>query len=553
MSASLLSWFDQHPTAYLVIVGVALAVATVVAVRPLWRGEPDAAPQPDWAWALPILGILFLGRWPALIFPRELSVDESQLLAGAHALAHDPVFWRSVNGGTAGPLDFYALWPAGWVFGWDSYLTARVTALLLLATTLLLVHQVLARVTGRTIARAASLAALALEALTHATDFQHYSTELVPMSLIAGAVYAATRRWSGGGIGWGALGGLLLGAVPFAKLQPVPLAAAGGLAWLWVELRTDTRRPAAALVVGATIPAAIFASMLTVAGEWPTFWESYVVFNFQYASAGGESTGQTLVGMLSQAWRWDPLLVGAGAAGAVWLALLIRLRGIAARPLRVLTWAAFGGCALALVCIVSPKRAYLHYWQLLVVPGTLLLGALIARVLASAEPSRARGENRLAAALTVAFTILLLGNRAAYPNLFVGELASFQAQPHPALALRVRALAHPGETLAVWGRADRLYVETGLRQATRESHTAQGIEPGPGRARFRERYLADFNQSKPTWFIDVVGPQSAQFKDPALAHDRTFPELAGVVRAEYRLVEEFEQARIYQRLDSVAR
>lgn len=47
-------------------------------------------------------------RWPLLWVPHHLNPDESRLIAGALARRHDPVFWHSVGGGTAGPLDYFS-------------------------------------------------------------------------------------------------------------------------------------------------------------------------------------------------------------------------------------------------------------------------------------------------------------------------------------------------------------------------------------------------------------------------------------------------------------
>lgn len=554
-SLSLLVWFDQHPLVYLAAVSSLLGLTVAVTVRPLLQGKPDDVRRHDWRWSLPILAILFGGRWPALIFPRELNVDESQLLAGAHTLAHDPVFWRSVSGGTAGPLDFFALWPAGWGCGWDTFLTARLTALLLVGASLILAHQCLALLTGRTVARVAVLAGLGLEALTNAGDLLHYSSELVPMVLLAGAAYTAVRRWTGPDNPiWCGVGGLLLGAVPFGKLQPAPLALAIGLTWLWFELRTPSAiRQRVYLVAGALVPAAWFAGQLTFTGEWTGFVQSYVLFNLQYAGEGRASLGQAMEAMLGNALHWDSLLPVVLLGVVLWMAVLVRVRPCADRALRILTWAAVAGCTVAVACIVAPKRPYLHYWQLLIIPGQLLLGALLARSLSSLIPASRRREQLLAAGAAVLFTGLLLVHRVRYPNLFVGDLAYFQGQSRSDLARRVTAHAHAGEAIAIWGRADTLYVETGLRQGTRASHTGPLIEAGPLRDYFRARYLDDMVARKPATFVDAVGAASAQYRTADFAHERIFPELAQVVAADYVLVEEFQGARIYRRRDPPGR
>lgn len=553
---SLLEWMERYPQCYLCLVGGLILIALACAVGPLLKDQYRGTRGHDWWWGLLILAILTAGRWPTFLFTRELGVDESQLLAGAHALTYDPVFWRSVNGGTAGPLDFFVLWPAGWLCGWDTYLTARLTALALLAISLILAHQGMALVLGRQVARIAGLAAVSLESLTQAADFLHYSTELLPMALLSVAAYAAIRRWSTpGGPLWSGLGGLMLGAVPLGKLQAAPLAAAMGLCWLWAELRTkepSSFRHRTYLMGGALLPAALFACQLTVAGEWKSFAVSYLFFNLSYAATSNGTLGQALLVMLENSIWWDSLLPLGLWGGLVWLALMLRLRATPHRATRLLTWAASAACLVALGSILSPKRPYLHYWQLFLVPGIFLLGAVTARLLSTSPPRWRRREQWLVALGAMGLVGLMLYDRHRDPNSFLGGLVYFRRFPRSELAVRVAARTRPGETIAIWGRTDNVYVEAGLRQATRDSHVRPLIETGPLQEYFRQRYLADLLSIKPATFLDSIGPASLQYTSQGFAHDRNYPELAAVIRAHYVLVDVFSQARIYRRRNLVA-
>jgi hypothetical protein len=555
--ASFLEWVQQHPSSYLWLVGGLIVLALLLATGPLLKDRCDDTRKHDWWWGLLMLAILTAGRWPSFLYSREIGVDESQLLAGAHALTHDPVFWRSVTGGTAGPLDFFALWPAGWVCGWDTYLTGRLTALALLAASFVLAHQSMALIWGRPIARIAGLAAVTLESLTVGMDFLHYSTELVPVTLLSVAAYAAIRRWTTqGGPLWNGLGGLMLGAVPLAKLQGVPLAAAMGLWWAWAELRageTSSSRHRIYLIAGALLPAAWFACQLTVTGVWQSFITSYLFFNLHYAAAGQITYGQTLLVMLGAARQWDRLLP-LGLVGLLgWLALMLRLSRVPPRATRVLSWTSFAACLLAFCIIIAPKRPYLHYWQFLLVPSVFFLGAMVARLLTTSAPPWRRREQWLVALSAIAVVALMLQYRGRNPNPFLGTLAFFAHFTRSELAGHVAVHARPGEAMAVWGRADNLYVETGLRQATRDSHIISLVEPGPIQKYSRERYLADFMHAMPELFVDATCPSAFQFKTPVYAHDQIYPDLAAVIHANYVLVEEFSQARIYRRKDLASR
>lgn len=549
MTHPITGWLGPHPQGPLWLAGGLILFALVAAARPLVRG-PSAEPgRHDWTWAGLLAVILLAGRWASLLYRGELNADESQLLAGAHALTHDPVFWRSVNGWTAGPLDFFALWPAGWICDWEGYLPARLTAWALIAASLALLHQCLALLAGRPAARLATLAIATIEALTNAPDFLHYSTELIPVALQAGAFYAATRRWLGGGTGWCVLGGVLLGAVPFGKLQAAPLAALTGLGWLVAEFvlrRPDRARSIVALVGGAVLPASLCAMQLTVTREWPAFLTSYWSFNLHYTATTSLSLSQVLRETFAAAVAWDGMLDYWLPAVATALVLMLPFRPRAEYRAGGLLLIAIVATAMALVCVLTPHRPFLHYWQLLMMPLGGLLGASLARLLNG--PSAGDSPRRLLAA---AAGLTLVGMPLTHRLLVGDRLAAQLAEPatsyRAALPARVRAHAQPGESVAIWGWSNYLYVETGLRQATRDAHVQFMIEPGPLREYFRTRYLADLTHNQPALFLDTIGPASLSLREPEMHHDRNFPELAALVAADYILVEATPEARIYRR------
>ncbi|RXK53439.1 hypothetical protein ESB00_17240 [Oleiharenicola lentus] len=543
--ASLLSWIDRHPGVQLAVVAAVILAALFQTVRPLGHGPSATERGHDWAWGWVIAAVLLAGRWPMLLLPREFNQDESLLLAGAHALAHDPVFWRSVEGGTVGPLPFFALWPAGWWCDWTGYFPARITAVALLTLSLLLAHQCLTILLDRRSARLAVLAALAFEALTLSLELVHYSTELVPLALLSAAGYAAVRRWSlGGGRGWNFLGGALLGALPFAKLQAVPLGLGFGGGWLLAEFLAGTRssgRHRVYLLAGALLPALLFSSQITLAGEWENVLIPYFAYNVFYTEQGLPA-GRLVAEILRLSRESDSLLHVWLPAVMAWIILLQFVRHGPA-PAARLGGIALASCAVGLACTLYPGKPFLHYWQFMVLPLLFLLGVSLHRALHGADTAR----TRLVAVTATGFLALLLGTRARSPNPYLGNLAYFSAAPRTELSERVHRLARPGDTLAVWGWSSYVFVETGLHQITREACSVRSLEPSPYLEFYRLRYLRDFLRKQPDLFLDSVGPNSTRYLDPQAGHDHTFPALAGEIRANYMLVDEFNGARLYRR------
>ena len=72
--------------------------------------------------------LLFLLRLSSIVYNQEINPDESQMIAQALTLRYDPVFWRSVDGTTGGPLNTYLLTLVG-LFGLPyDYITAHLVA-----------------------------------------------------------------------------------------------------------------------------------------------------------------------------------------------------------------------------------------------------------------------------------------------------------------------------------------------------------------------------------------------------------------------------------------
>ncbi len=542
------SWISAHPQFQSWVVLGAGTLAGLLALRPWWNARTPDEKRSDWRWSGVILLILLAGRWPSFFVPREFNTDESQLLAGARVLVDDPVFCRSVSGGTAGPLDFFALLPVGAWGGWESYLTGRLTAWLLLSATLILTHQAACLVAGPRIARLAGLAPLFLLALSNSTDLLHYATELVPLVLLAGASYAAARRATGGGAGWNAAGGFLLGAVLVAKLQVAPLAALLGLTWTWVELRQpgeDAWRRRIYLVGSALLPPGLFAFQAMIAGLWNRLIICYPLFTISYASEKAPSWFSLLHDFLAKSRAEDSLLhlwVGGMSLGCLLLCSRSLFRPARERGPLLLSAIAL---AVAVASILFSGRSFLHYWYLAILPSFWLATFLLSLRLTATTPGGSLTLNRAVATGAALLLAIMVGQRLVHPNPFVPDLAFFREHPRTTLSERVFAHSRPGESIAIWGWSNYVYVETGLRQATNHCHFGASLVTSPYRNYFRALFLTEVVQGKPDLFLDSTGPDSRSFPGP-VAHDQNFPELAAVIRADYELVETIGQSRLYR-------
>jgi hypothetical protein len=553
-------WFAQNPERYWCLVCIVLALTMFALLRPMLQPGWRDVKGTDWRWALVILCVLAVGRWPTW-FMTEINADESQLIAGAITLRHDPVFWRSVDGATAGPIDFYALLPAGWIHGADDYFSARITALLLIAAALTFAHQAVALVFGRQLARITGFSAACFESLTLNVDLLHYSTELVPLCLLAGAIFLCVRQlaarepwW------WNAVGGLLLGAAPFAKLQVAPLAALVGLVWIvgeWQqrEKNADARTGLIALCLAAVVPMLGVAAALTVTGLWRDAVVPYVLNNVSYVT----DTPWSLKGLFAifflEKYSESSLLVYWLGGAGICLLLSLPLGREAARPGRLFAAAAIALSVASLACILLPCRPFVHYWQLLVVPVTLLLGSTIGLVANAPETASSVYRSAIMSGALLCTSVGLLYGRGRVPHAYVDYrarapmFAMFAPEPGDPVADLVKRYTRTGEALAIWGIKPRCYVETALRQATRSAHSQWEIYEGPYNAYYIERYLRDLRSSAPPVFLDAVGPGNLGFPNRLAAHDILFPDLADYIRRRYTQVADLAGCRVYVRND----
>ncbi len=527
-----------------------LLLAAAWSLRAVWAGDP--APTLGWKWWVLAAGTLLCFRWPMLGVVHQLNPDESQLIAGALTLRHDPVFWRSVDGGTAGPLDYYPLLPAAWADGFASYVVARLIGLAAAFGAIVLAGETLALLAGAAVARVAVLPALAAAAFTTNPDFAHYSTELTPALLLAGAGWLAVRQGRAPAPGRLWLIALLLGGVAWAKLQAVPIAAA-----LWVlvavhESRAGRARALLPLVAGALLPALVCLGIAGLTGQLEHLYVPYVLANFAYVGAPHFSWAQVAADQWQNA--LSDAYLGFWLAGSALILVPLGLWQVRRAPAgaRRVALAAAVLFVVGIYSALAPRRASGHHLQLVPLPLLWLTGTALALAWPDGAAPGAAGKRLLFAGL---FLFGGLVPQLAWRAGGVDSFAAMNADPvrpgRRELVALVRFFSAPGEPLAVWGWRCSLYVEAGRPQATRQAQSEAQIYAGPLQPYFLRRYLEDFRTANPPVFADAVGPGNFAFEDRGRAHE-CFPPLRDEVRARYTQVADLDGTRLFVRNDRLA-
>ena len=219
----MLEWFDSHPALYWTLAWSGLALLLVAGLGPVVAalgGEKiELATRrlwPRWVFLAVMTLTFFAFRWPLFFVGEELNPDESQLIAGGITLQSDPIYWRSVDGSTHGPLDTYPLLAVRLVGLPINYGTARLTGSLMLLGAIALLYLALTRYFGEALGRLGCLPAFCFFAFSTFWDFVHYSSEHAPLfldalgaTLLSLALLGSLERraafwcWLGGGLWFG--------------------------------------------------------------------------------------------------------------------------------------------------------------------------------------------------------------------------------------------------------------------------------------------------------------------------------------------------------------
>ncbi|NEU68591.1 hypothetical protein [Spirosoma agri] len=544
--------FDSFPTLYWFPVYALCWALLWLAIRPEINGR---------LFVTLAVVMLFLLRLPSIVFDYEINPDESQMITQALTLRHDPVYFRSVDGTTGGPLDSYFLIvPSFFGLPFD-YITAHLTAFGLIAVCLWLLYRTATRWFGETASRLALLPFIFMLGLTQNGDFLHYNSELIALLLLSWSyyLYATLLRQKEPSLFRIGLIGLLLGMVPFGKLQAVPLAAVVGLVvGIDVLIRPN-------LAISAKIGRIVTLGLCALAfpllvvlltysnGVYDDFVTFYIIGNFRYA--GNTDQVQSLLRLpefFQKGSEFDWLVKFVALISVAGLVMTFRRK----IHLSVNTMQVGGFIGLLLIAtlfaITRTGSEYVHYLFFLTGPLLFLLAFGWKQIL---EPNRlgywlAVGATAVFLALFGVQTIPKFINKIPV-NLYSSEKQNGWAVPQSPVAAEVRKYARPGEKLAVWGWRCDYYVQTQMPQGVAENHTIRSAFDHPMLADYQKRYASDFMRSTPPVFVDAVGSQNLWMNDRKTQGHELIKPMGQFVASHYTYVGLVNDTRIYVRNDRV--
>ena len=605
------SW-EQAGVAWNTFSALALIIPVILALVSFFSTTWDPSPSKlrrilfsPWPTLVAAAAALFVCRLPVLV-TSALNPDEMQFVAAAHKLFEDPWFFRSVDCGTSGPLNIYPLMvPA--IFGFSpDYASSRVIGLLIVILAVYALYRTLALFVREEVARISFVATLAFFSAFRAPDLTHYSSEHVPMLLLAAALYSATRilaRPDRDRFWFFALG-LLAGAAFLSKLQSLPVVLSCALAAFAFSLRERSwrrlSRPAWFFVAGSALLPGINVVIGAITGTLKDFWISYLVANVNYMDVETQyvsdfpqfvslligNTEITLVILTALALfavsalhkptaggpresvvflRLISLYGIAFAAGMVLLkgnsggnSLYLVILALSAAPAGVLLsfmdghedtpskW--FGLLALALMlaagfCIYAPHKPYHHYLLLLTIPLAASMGWLLV------QRSSEKPFVLLFAAASLASSLYLV-----HSPLLPRYWKPLETVRSPEGAL-VASLTPAGSDIVVWGWNANPYLSAGRAPATRDTNMANFFRRAPEVVNYyRNRFLADLRKNPAALFLDAAGPASCcTLSDRNTSAFELVPDINTYIRAHYAYILTAFNQRYYLRSDLAAK
>jgi hypothetical protein len=550
--------FDSEPTLYWLlgfILWIGIGIATILPA--FWRKWVIS----DWAYLLFSSLLVVMMRLPIILFNRELNADESQNLSHAITLRQNLVYWEAVDGTTIGPLDQYILLIPNYLFGLPfDYTLARWVGVGCILVVIVFFYFALQRFTDFTIARLAMLPLTGFLAFTQHEGFVHYTSEHLPLALMAmlfwlfSKAYRTERRYYIRLF----LMGLLVGMIPFGKLQAVPpTAIIVFFTWLLIvkhqgKLSLSGDWGTFSLVLGALCFPLGVSVLATFHGVFQDFIRFYIEANASYGS--GKPLSESLMRLPIYFHQVNDFYVFSLISFWLFLSLgIVRYRYKSTRPTPIFLWFfAISTLIGSLYAVLKPGNEFSHYLLFLLMPLTLINACFISEIYQRAlQKSSILKFGSIALLLllimpTIGFLLEKKGVQGSL-NKYISTPQTNRQLAESGVSKEIAKYTQQGDYLTVWGWTCKYYVETGLPAGTAENHTERCIFQHQMKDVYKDRFIKDIRRSKPKVFVDAVGINSLWVTDSKTQGYQTWEELRRYIDNNYTLKATIDDSRIFVR------
>lgn len=499
---------------------------------------------------------ILAGRWPVLLAP-SINSDEDHFIAAAMKLVKEPAFWRSVDTGSSGPLNIIPLTIPKLLNIRIDYASARVIGLFLVILSVIFFYYSLKYLYDNRVARIATIPVVLFFSLAVHSNFVHYSGEHFPIAILSTALwitcYVYTRKFSDRMV---FIFGAVIGMMPYAKMQGLPVALAitlifAHILWTRKESLRQFLKSLATLALGLLLFSAINLFFLILFSTFEDFWRRYILQNLLiYADVKNLTFGEKFsqfISMASSKRLNSSSLFQITSIFLIAATILFFRESIVRRKLFFTNTFIFFFYSLFIVVVsiyvvVRPGNPFPHYLLFLVFPCGFLIGVVIGEIFKLSENNAFYKQIKfLILLLMIAASLLQSYNLIKSEHPYLSQRQKYLQDYQTPLVRTILQYASPTDSMAVWGKRNDLYIETGLYQGVRDGAIKWMVFKGPQQAYHLKSFAEDLLKSKSKVFVDAMAGEKKIYRYDA------YPEIATVIENNYRMVDEVEGIRIYVR------
>ena len=502
---------------------------------------------------------VFLLRLPNMILPR-LDVDEEQWIVAGISYFRGAVFWQSITGNTSGPLIFslpLIMLPIDGL----NYTTIRLFGMLVcILPATYMIWKTLKFLYGDIAAQISIISLFVFLASINEGEFIAYNSEHLPMMLTSMAIYLLFRMIykTSASVRYILLLGLVLGIIPYSKLQIMPLGVFIGLIGIFElciqkELTIGARAKQVFLFsAAAVLPTILVGIYLTLHHAWSDFWVNYIQNNLLYAMHKGANSQVFPAHSGMEKMTFVPWLLMKNhyltkfVASQILIVVILFVLQIRSGRLKSLftdkfVWYSILIVFASYISVSAPGNRFNHYIYLFIFPFIFVTGSLIGKLLSLKElasPSRA-----FIFLPSLIYILLVLWKSPTSQG--YDFVASKQTLAVTDQSKMIKKYAHPGEWMSLWGWGANSFVEADLVMANKSNSPFWVMFNGDNPS-LLEEYINEVKAKKPIVFVDAI-PEIMAVKE-RFRHEN-YPVLNEYISQNYKKVAEYEYKRIYIRND----
>lgn len=374
----------------------------------------------DTTFIFSLIAFTLASRWPCFL-PPQLNADESQMIAGAMKLMKDPVFWRSVDGTTSGPLNYFPLLTSVLLGVRLEYASARMVGLFLIIISSICLFYSLRFIYGNVTARLSVIPIVTTISFMTYRDYVFYTSEHVSIAILSVSLLMLCKLYSSGLIFNKRLIfflGFIIGLVPFAKLQAVPIALSVSLITihiLWIRRNSIAHfvNNFYVFLFGSVLFPILTILNIIVFSLQDVFWRSYIRQNLLYSSGDSFNVLHYLLYFVFGS--PDTKIFFALTVFFFLLSLLFLIYRFISQPQNerlsdtsIFFLYSFTILTASIFSVVKPGRFAPHYLLFLIFPAGFLIGVLIGELFKAYKYSKINLSKLKLSPLTLTIILIMI-------------------------------------------------------------------------------------------------------------------------------------------------